>query len=238
MSPIKRSGFTLIELLVVIAIIGILCALLFPSLQAARNASNRTAEISNLRQIGVAIQSYANDHGQYLPGPLSAGQSPSYSTSTSGSSTLGFQLWQYIGASQPTAVTQQAAILSNPAYARYCTANPSAAPTCPSYIMNEAVSIATSGTAQNPWGAASSGTPLKIVTISTWKPSITGTTWKGTSDLWAMQNVDQANALAALGGSQSPGWFSVLPATPLNANFRIKMYFDWHVEARPATEIP
>ncbi len=60
-------GFTLIELLVVISILGILLALLVPALASARDASRKTVCLSNLRQIGVAIQTYADDYGGKIP---------------------------------------------------------------------------------------------------------------------------------------------------------------------------
>jgi prepilin-type N-terminal cleavage/methylation domain-containing protein len=62
-----RRGFTLIELLVVIAIIAILAALLLPALAAAREKARRSACINNLKQMGVALESYCGDYGQYLP---------------------------------------------------------------------------------------------------------------------------------------------------------------------------
>jgi prepilin-type N-terminal cleavage/methylation domain-containing protein len=60
-------AFTLIELLVVIAIIAVLAALLLPGLASAREKGWQAACISNLRQIGLAINAYANDYEGKIP---------------------------------------------------------------------------------------------------------------------------------------------------------------------------
>jgi prepilin-type N-terminal cleavage/methylation domain-containing protein/prepilin-type processing-associated H-X9-DG protein len=59
------SGFTLIELLVVIAIIAILAALLLPSLSSAKQSALSAKCLNNVRQIGLGLAMYVDDHERY-----------------------------------------------------------------------------------------------------------------------------------------------------------------------------
>jgi prepilin-type N-terminal cleavage/methylation domain-containing protein/prepilin-type processing-associated H-X9-DG protein len=63
----RRAAFTLIELLAVIAIIAILAGLLLPTLGRAKEAGRATACLSNLRQVGIALQIYVDSNNQRLP---------------------------------------------------------------------------------------------------------------------------------------------------------------------------
>ncbi len=63
----RRAGFTLIELLVVISIIALLIAILLPALGAARQAAQSTTCLSNTRQMGLAIQMYADEYNGFFP---------------------------------------------------------------------------------------------------------------------------------------------------------------------------
>jgi prepilin-type N-terminal cleavage/methylation domain-containing protein len=62
-----RKAFTLIELLVVIAIIAILAAILFPVFAQAKESAKSASDLSNSKQMALAVLMYATDYDDYLP---------------------------------------------------------------------------------------------------------------------------------------------------------------------------
>ncbi len=65
--PPRRDAFTLIELLVVISIIALLIGMLLPALGAARSTAKSIQSLSNLRQIGIAMNAYLTERDGYFP---------------------------------------------------------------------------------------------------------------------------------------------------------------------------
>lgn len=68
-----RSAFTLMEMLVVMSIVSVLLALLLPTLSMARGKSRSAACMSNLRQVGIAMEQYKDIYDNYVPKELFKG---------------------------------------------------------------------------------------------------------------------------------------------------------------------
>lgn len=67
-SKVRRSAFTMVELLVAIAIIGMLIAILLPSVQSARESARRISCANNQKQLGLAILQYQTTQNSFPPG--------------------------------------------------------------------------------------------------------------------------------------------------------------------------
>ena len=78
-SKLKCAAFTLVELLVVVGIIAVLVSMLLPALNKAKEAASQVQCQSNLKQIGLAIISYAQNNRGYPP---PAEDAVGYSTGT------------------------------------------------------------------------------------------------------------------------------------------------------------
>lgn len=99
------GGFTLIELLTVAAVVAVLIGLLLPALNAARQSALAVSCGSNVRQISIAAQMYAQEHGAYVgyvPGvDRKSLLYPYLKQGASNSDTGGRQVWNCPANSRP-----------------------------------------------------------------------------------------------------------------------------------------
>ena len=92
-----KKGFTLIELLVVIAIIAILAAILFPVFAQAREKARQASCLSNMKQLGTALQLYVDDYDETFPNGTWLTSSDMNATHSNGyASSFVYMLWPYV----------------------------------------------------------------------------------------------------------------------------------------------
>jgi prepilin-type N-terminal cleavage/methylation domain-containing protein len=90
----KKKAFTLIELLVVVAIIALLIAILLPALGRAREMGRRAQCGSNIRQIGLGLNTYAQENGERLPSVPSIARNSQTAICGTGTDSTGAALTQ------------------------------------------------------------------------------------------------------------------------------------------------
>lgn len=92
----NREAFTLLELLMVIAIIGILTAMLLPAFSRVKARVRSTVCSSHLRQMGLALQSYVQDHQYRYPYAISPPESPADNAEIPANYSRWYNRWWFV----------------------------------------------------------------------------------------------------------------------------------------------
>ena len=223
-APLK--AFTLIELLVVIAIIALLAAMVLPAMARAKQRAATTQCLSNLKQTGLAIQLYADDNYDSLPGPVWAGAMASYSVNSS--QELIYYLATRLGEASPSPQTIVAKTFVCPGFwqsAPGLTSDINSLIDKKVYLLDDDVRTNTllystthSSSAVAPFGYPSPlAQPIKSTSIQNFTlPAQT----------YAISDVDQA--LPSL--DSTVPWWDELPNKPVHGPVRNQLFFDWHAQ--------
>jgi prepilin-type N-terminal cleavage/methylation domain-containing protein len=221
----SRRAFTLVELLVVIAIIGILASLLLGALAMAKEKSYRAQCINNYKQLALAIQMYADDHGDQLPGPVWLGFYEEYDNNDT--TRLPYYIATYLSLPSPEPTPHDALPGRCPSAARHWTAaDPNTALMSNyvplSYMAALEITNVNSGIVTRPFGYPYMQPPFNSDTNEAPKrlreigsPALS----------WALTDVDQEN------GKSASYYYDFLPAKPVHGNVRNELFFDWHIAA-------
>jgi type II secretory pathway pseudopilin PulG len=213
----------LIELLTVIVIIGVLAAIILPVVGKVRASARKATGISNLRQVGVAVQTYAVDNKDRLPGPSALGLLHGYGN-TDDPKTRAFASYigPYLGLPDYTTLAAGVRIsvplLICPGFVRE---KPGSSNNVPHFVQNPNLPVIT-GPQPRPFGTQNVDPmvpPLTMTDLNNLPGSITLR--------WIICNADQK--VQDVSGT----WKTSLPLRGVYDHHRLRLYADSHVKLVP-----
>lgn len=194
-------------MLVAISIIMILAAIIYPTLDRLVSSARQAKCVSNLMQIGTAIQLYVNDHDMQLPGPLYANQSAWYSDHNPGM--LSVFIAPYLDQPDPDDKVRWLDVFFCPSW-KAAVSNPTDLNQRAYHVpQNGALPSKKIGTPFGYPGSSANGEPMKVTAIN-YAPI-------GTLPALTDKNLDTG--------------------LPAHKTFRNTLYFDWHVETISSTDL-
>jgi prepilin-type N-terminal cleavage/methylation domain-containing protein/prepilin-type processing-associated H-X9-DG protein len=214
----SRLGFSLIELLSVIAIMGILTAITLPVIGPVRENARSGQCVSNLRQIGIGIQLYAQSNRGKLPGPLYTAHGPRYTPDNISAGSLSVYLEPYVTSRSVVngSTTSRVQEMFNcPSWSMQTPDQ-----TGPSMQLNGYPSPWWDGGQVCPFGDANAAAgsinraPRTTLSVSAFPQAST----------WMLVDVDKVWLKGA-----TPGWVNQIPAKPVHGFGWNCLYYDGHV---------